>query len=46
MIARNYGLPVKERLWFCVDKFDVKPESATKVCGSFQDLLDAVEATM
>lgn len=46
MIARNYGLPMKERLWFCVDKFDAKPESATKICRSFQDLMDAVEATM
>lgn len=44
--ARNYGLEVKERLWFCVDKYDVKPESATKICGNFQELIDAVAATM
>ena len=46
MVARNFGLKVNERLWFCVDKYDVKPESATKVCSTFQELVDAVSATM
>lgn len=46
MTARNFGLKVKERLWFCVDKYDVAPESATKVCASFPELVEAVSATM
>ena len=42
MTARNFGLEVKERLWFCVDKYDVKPESATKICATFPELVEAV----
>ena len=46
MIARNFGLEVKERLWFCVDKYDVKPETATKVCATFPALMEAVSASL
>lgn len=46
MTARNFGLKVKERLWFCVDKYDAAPESATRVCASFPELVEAVSATM
>lgn len=46
LTARNFGLKVKERLWFIVDKYEVKPASATKVCKNFQELVDAVSATM
>lgn len=46
MTARNYGLEVKARLWFCVDKYDVKPESATKVCATFPELVEAVSASL
>lgn len=46
MVARNFGLNVKERLWFCVDKYDVAPESATKVCATFPELVESVCATM
>ena len=46
MTVRNFGLNVKERLWFCVDKYDVKPESATKVCATFPELVEGVCATM
>ena len=46
MTARNYGLEVKERLWFCVDKYDVKPETATKVCATFPDLVEAVARSL
>ena len=46
MISRNYGLPVDDRLWFCVDKYAVAPESATKKCASFSDLIDAAAAAL
>ena len=46
MAARNYGLPVKDRLWFCVDKYDVAPVSATKICATFPELVEAVSSTM
>ena len=46
MVARNYGLNVRDRLWFCVDKYDVAPKTATKVCASFPELVEAVSATM
>lgn len=46
MTARNFGLEVKERLWFCVDKYDIKPESATKVCATFPELVEAVSASL
>ena len=46
MTARNFGLEVKERLWFCVDKYDVKPETATKVCATFPELVEAVAASL
>ena len=41
MLARNFQIPVDERIWFCVDKYDVHPESATKCCKSFSELVDA-----
>ena len=46
MTARNFGLEVKERLWFCVDKYDVKPETATKVCATFPELVESVSASL
>lgn len=46
MTARNFGLEVKERLWFCVDKYDVKPESATKICATFPELVEAVGTSL
>lgn len=46
MTARNYGLPVDERLWFCVDKYDLKPESATACFASFPELVDAAAAVL
>lgn len=46
MTARNFGLEVKERLWFCVDKYDVKPESATQICATFPELVEAVGASL
>lgn len=46
MLARNFGLPVRERLWFCVDKYDVRPECATKVCATFPELVEAAAALL
>ncbi len=46
MINRNYGLPVDERLWFCVDKYSVSPDSATKSFAAFPDLVDAAAAAL
>ena len=46
MTARNFGLPVQERLWFCVDKYDVKPQSATKCFAAFPELVKAAEAAL
>lgn len=46
MTARNFGLEVKERLWFCVDKYDVKPESATQICATFPELVEAVGTSL
>ena len=46
MTARNFGLEVRERLWFCVDKYDVAPETATKVCATFPALVEAVSASL
>ena len=41
MTARNFGLPVADRLWFCVDKYDLKPECAMHTFASFPELVDA-----
>lgn len=46
MIAADYGLPVKERLWFSVNKYQIKPETATKVCSSFSELADSAAALL
>jgi CRISPR system Cascade subunit CasC len=46
MTARDFGLPVKERLWFCVDKYDVRPQSATKSFTAFPGLVDAALAAL
>ena len=44
MTARCFGLPVRERLWFCTDKYPIHPECATKVCASFPELVEAASA--
>ena len=41
MFADNFGLPVKERLWFCVDKYQISPHSASRVCKTFPELVEA-----
>ncbi len=46
MTARNYGLPVADRLWFCVDKYDLKPECALHTFASFPELVDAAVAAL
>lgn len=46
MIARNFGLPISQRFWFCVDKYQLAPETATKVCATFPELMEAVSATL
>ena len=46
MLARNYGVPVRERIWFCVDKYQIRPECATKVCASFPELVETAAAQL
>lgn len=46
MMARDFALPVEERLWFCVDKYDVKPENATKSFTCFPELVEAASAAL
>lgn len=46
MTARSFGLPVKERLWFCVDKYALRPESATRCFNSYPELVDAALSAM
>ena len=46
MMSRNYGLEVSRRLWFCVDKYRVKPECQTECCESLPALIQAVEEEM
>ena len=41
LTARCFGLPVKERLWFCVDKYPIRPECATKTFDAFPELVEA-----
>lgn len=42
VIARNYGLPVEKRLWFCVDKYDIKPTCAAVCCETLPQLVEEV----
>lgn len=46
MTTRNFGLEVTERLWFCVDKYNVAPASATNVYTSFGELTKKVASLM
>lgn len=48
MLARNYGLKVEQRMWFCVDKYDdIKPETAgIQVFSSFPEMVEAVAASL
>ena len=46
MTARDFALPVEERLWFCVDKYGLKPESATKAFTLFPELVEAAAAAL
>ena len=46
MMDRNYGISVQERLWFCIDKYKIAPESATKVVANLNELVDAITETL
>lgn len=46
MMARNFGLQVDERLWFCVDKYAIKPECATESFSAFPELVNAAVAAL
>lgn len=46
MMARDFALPVEEHLWFCVDKYALMPESATKTFTRFPDLVEAAAAAL
>lgn len=46
MMSRNYGLEVSRRLWFCVDKYQIKPECKTECCESLPALTQAVKEEM
>ena len=46
LLSRSFGLPVRERLWFCVDKYPIHPECATKVCATFPELVEAAAALL
>lgn len=45
-VARNYGIPVEKRIWFCMDKYGMAPQCETLVCKTFPELVDAVAQTM
>ena len=42
VMARNYGLEVSRRLWFCVDKYDVQPDCQAERCDTLPALIQAV----
>ncbi len=46
MMARSFGLPVEERFWFCVDKYTIRPESATQTFSVFPELVEAAAAAL
>lgn len=46
MMARSFGLPVEERLWFCVDKYAIRPESVTQAFSVFPELVNAATAAL
>ena len=43
-LARNYGLEVSRRFWFCVDKYQVELECQAEKCESLPSLIQAVKA--
>lgn len=44
--ARNYGLLVDKRIWFCVDKYDLAPKCETVCCKTLPELVDVVAQTL
>ena len=46
LMVRNFGLPARERLWFCVDKYPIRPDSATRICATFPELVEAAAALL
>ena len=46
MLSRNFGIPVEKRLWFCVDKYQIHAPEDAVVCGTFNQLVDAVSETL
>lgn len=44
--ARNYGLPVEKRLWFCVDKYAIAPQCDALCCKTLPELVEAVAQTL
>ena len=46
MIARNFGVPVSKRLWFCVDKYAITPPQQAISCDTFGALVEEVANTL
>ena len=46
MIARNFGVPVSKRLWFCVDKYAITPPQQAISCNTFGALVEEVANTL
>ena len=44
--TRCFSLPVKERLWFSVDRYPIHPDCATKVCAAFPELVENAAALL
>lgn len=44
-IQRSFGLSVKQRLWFCQDCYDERPESDCTSCATLPELLQSVAET-
>lgn len=46
VMVRNFGLEVKKRLWFCLDKYTVAPPDGAEVCKTLLELVNAVAETL
>lgn len=46
MVARNFGISVAKRLWFCVDKYSIAPQQQSVSCAAFGALVEEVASTL
>lgn len=37
--VKDFGLPIKERLWFASSRYEARPETASRICKNYEEMV-------